>query len=281
MTYLIYNPLANNMTGEVLKDEALEYLKDKFSDLEVVNGYDLDISKFVESVLPTDNIILVGGDGTLNIFANYVYNKGFKNNFYIFRSGTGNDFCNDVAQDNNEKLIRLNEYLEKLPKLTVNGKERYYLNCAGLGIDGLICEKMNAIKSKGKKKANYTWVSFKCLMKQYKKSSARVIVDGVESSYKHVWIATTMHGRYFGGGMPLTPEQNRNDHDLSFVLFSCKSRIKTIFIFLQIFKAKHVKFTKNVHITKAKKVEVYFSNPCVLQIDGETISDVTSYTVEI
>ena len=47
MTYLIYNPLANNMTGEVLKDEALEYLKDKFSDLEVVNGYDLDISKFV------------------------------------------------------------------------------------------------------------------------------------------------------------------------------------------------------------------------------------------
>ena len=48
--------------------------------------------EFVSTINKDDEIILVGGDGTLNHFANYVYGKGFENNFYLFRAGTGNDF---------------------------------------------------------------------------------------------------------------------------------------------------------------------------------------------
>ena len=132
MTYLIYNPLANNRRGAELKDEALVYLKDKFNPIQVVDGLDLNVVEFVESISNDDDIILVGGDGTLNHFVNYVYGKGFKNNFYLFRAGTGNDFVNDVASNKDVKLIKLNEYIKRLPKITFNGQERYFLNCVSI-----------------------------------------------------------------------------------------------------------------------------------------------------
>ena len=153
MTYLIYNPLANNNHGEELKNEAIVNLKDQFSKIEAVNGYDLDVENFVKSVNPTDEIILVGGDGTLNRFVNYVYGKNFANNFYLYKAGTGNDFINDVGHKN-EKLIPLNKYLEKVPYVLVNNQKRYFINGVGLGVDGLVCKIVNDLKGK-KKKINY------------------------------------------------------------------------------------------------------------------------------
>ena len=80
--------------------------------------------------------------------------------------------------------------------------------------------------------------------------------------------------------MKITPEQDRHSGLFSICFFHCKSVIKTLFLFTKIFKGNHVKYTKNVTILKGKKVEVKFASPKVLQIDGETISDVDSYTVE-
>lgn len=281
MTYLIYNPLANNRRGELLKNEALEYLKDKFKKMKVINGYDLNVEKFITSIKKNDEIILVGGDGTLNHFVNYVYGKGFTNKFYIFKAGTGNDFINDVCTSKDEKLVLLNEYLQNLPKIIFNGQERYFLNCAGLGVDGLICKNINDIKMKGTKKASYTLVTVKALLFQYKKNISKIIVDGVEKKLKNVWLVTSMYGKYFGGGMPIAPYQDRRSHELSFCYFHCKSKLKTIFMFTSIFKAKHLKYKKYFSIVKCKVIEVFFEKPSVLQVDGETYDNVSSYKVII
>ena len=47
------------------------------------------------------------------------------------------------------------------------------------------------------------------------------------------------------------------------------------------FSGKHAKYVKNVRMTKGKVVEVTFDKPTALQIDGETITDVLSYKVEV
>lgn len=281
MTYLIYNPLANNRRGELLKNEALEYLKDKFKKIKVINGYDLNVEKFISSIKKKDEIVLVGGDGTLNHFANYVYGKGFNNKFYIFKAGTGNDFINDVSVTKDEKLIQLNEYLQNLPKITFDNQERYFLNCAGLGVDGLVCKNINEIKMKGTKKASYTLVTLKALFFQYKQNVSKIIVDGIEKKLKNVWLVTSMNGKYFGGGMPLAPYQDRKSNELSFCTFCCKSKLKAIFMFTSIFKAKHLKYKKYFTIIKGKEIEVFFDKPSVLQIDGESYDNVSSYKVVI
>ena len=70
-------------------------------------------------------------------------------------------------------------------------------------------------------KINYTSIAIKGLLFKFKKVNATITVDGVKYEHKHVWLAPTMKGRYYGGGMLITPEQNRLDIDgiLTAVIF--------------------------------------------------------------
>jgi len=40
-------------------------------------------------------------------------------------------------------------------------------------------------------------------------------------------------------------------------------------------------YAKNISSVRGSKVEVRFDTPCALQIDGEVVENVTSYTVEV
>lgn len=64
-------------------------------------------------------------------------------------------------------------------------------------------------KSNGKP-VNYTSIAIKGLLYDFKPTDATVIIDGKETRYKKVWIAPTMHGRFYGGGMIAAPDQRRD-----------------------------------------------------------------------
>ena len=51
-------------------------------------------------------------------------------------------------------------------------------------------------------------------------------------------------------------------------------------IFPSIFKGEHVKHTKQVEVLRGHEITVEFDRPTALQIDGETVLGVTSYTVK-
>ena len=71
MNYILYNNLANNGAGETWADKLLETLGGK-----VGEGYEkttlvgLNLPEFLAKVTAEDTIYLVGGDGTINRFAN-------------------------------------------------------------------------------------------------------------------------------------------------------------------------------------------------------------------
>ena len=52
-------------------------------------------------------------------------------------------------------------------------------------------------------------------------------------------------------------------------------------IFPTTFKGEHVKYTKNTSVIEGKNIKVVFDRPTPLQIDGETILDVTEYQVRL
>lgn len=280
MNYLLFNPLARNGQGELLKNEAKVNLVKKFEDLKELNVLELNVEEFISKTLkPEDTLILVGGDGTLNHFANYTYDKKLSNDVYIYRAGTGNDFLNDL--DAKEDLVQINQYLKKLPTVTINGEKRYYINGIGYGIDGMVCVVADDMKAKGVKNINYTTIAIKLLLFKYKRPNARVVLDGKEYKFKKVWLASAMNGKYYGGGMCIAPSQDRLSSKISFVTLHRSSRLKTLFIFKKIFTGNHVKHKKNVFISEANKIEVYFDKPMALQIDGEVVENVTSYVAEV
>ena len=276
--YILYNPLAGHGKTDKKLNTLKSYLKGgEFVECNVtdVGGYTALLSKLD----PEDKIVISGGDGTLNNFINAMDTDKLENDVLYYAVGSGNDFLHDVEKPVDSAPFKINHYLKNLPTVTVNNKTYKFLNGVGYGIDGYACEVGDQLKAKGKN-VDYTLIAIKGLLYAYKPRNAKAVVDGVEYNFKKVWIAPTMLGRFYGGGMMTAPDQKiLGDGHVTFVAFHGSSSLKTLMIFPKIFKGEHVKHTKHIKVIKATNVTVTFDKPCALQIDGETILDVTSYTV--
>lgn len=278
-SHILYNPLA----GHGISTGYLNILKNTVDGEAVLE--DLTriecLSSHLMGIHEEDKIIICGGDGTLNQFVNLVDIDKFPHEIYYYASGSGNDFLHDIAGNGEKTLIPIRRYLENLPTVTVKGESRKFLNGVGYGIDGYCCEVGDAQRASSEKPVNYTAIAIKGLLFCYKPTSATVTVDGKEYSYKKVWIAPTMNGRCYGGGMMPTPKQDRLNPEgkVSLMIFHGTGKLKTLMIFPSIFKGEHVKHTEAVSIHEGKEITVKFDGPRPLQIDGETVLDVTEYTV--
>lgn len=276
--YILYNPNA----GNGVSNDKLSILKSSYPcEVELVNMTEIESYKSFFDTLSADDVIVVcGGDGTLNRFVNDSDGAQIENEIMYLALGTGNDFLKDIEGASTDIAFSIKKYIEKLPSVEVNGKSYRFLNNVGFGIDGYCCEVGDALKAQGKKNINYTSIAIKGLLFGFKPANARITVDGEVHEYKKVWIAPTMNGRYYGGGMMPTPEQNRLNEsgELSVMVWHGSGKLKTLVAFPSLFKGEHLKHKKMIEVLKGHEITVEFDAPCALQIDGETILGVTKYT---
>ena len=282
MIYILYNPISNNKMGEGVKAELESFFSGKelsFSDVREIKDY----KAFFEKVSDEDKVILAGGDGTLNHFVNDVYDLNITQQVLYYPSGSGNDFAHDV--ENSEKVdgkfIVLNEFIKSLPEVSVNGIKKRFINGIGYGIDGYCCEVGDEMREKSDKPVNYAGIAIKGLLGKFHPSNATVTIDGKSYSYKNVWLAPSMIGKYYGGGMMVAPAQDRLNAEktLSLVVWANRSKLGTLCAFPSIFKGEHIKHTKMITIFTGHDIKVQFDKPQALQIDGETVKKVSEYSV--
>lgn len=275
--YVLYNTKAG--TANNVEDiKMLEQMVDaelKFIDILKITNYE----EFLSELEKDDFIILAGGDGTLNCFVNNIEGINLKNEVLYFPNGTGNDFALDFGLKKLCQPFSITEYITNLPTVIINEKKYRFINGIGYGIDGYCCEVGDELKKIPNKKVNYTSIAIKGLLFHYKPTNAKVTVDGKTYTYKKVWLAPTMNGRYYGGGMMPTPNQKRNSGKLSTMIFHGSGKLRTLIIFPSLFKGEHIKHTKHVDVLEGQETTVDFDRPTALQIDGETVLGVTSYTV--
>lgn len=269
----------NNKAGDGHGRESAEALRSIYGeDMTLVDIVALGdkISEYASRLSGDDVIVICGGDGTINRFVNAVDTDSLSCKVFYLPTGTGNDFAFDIGMADAKEPFDITNYIKGLPSVTVDGKSYKFINGVGYGIDGYCCEVGDKKKAEGKK-PNYTSIAITGLLFFFKARNATVIVDGEEHSMKKVWIAPTMHGRCYGGGMIAAPDQKRDSGELSLMVFGGGGRLPTLMAFPGIFKGEHVK-SKYVKLLKGKKITVRFSEPTPLQIDGETILGVTEYT---
>ena len=280
--YVLFNPIAGNHTGEAeakkLADcDALKEAELVFCDMTQIADYSAFFAKLSEE----DKIILAGGDGTLNRFVNDTDGLSIPNEIYYYATGSGNDFLHDLGKDKGSAPILITPYLQNLPTVTVQGKDYRFINGVGYGIDGYCCEVGDRLRGTTDKPINYAAIAIKGLLFHYHTTNAVVTVDGVRHSYHKVWLAPTMNGRFYGGGMMTAPQQERlGNGSVSTVLMFGSGKLKTLMVFPSIFKGEHVKHTEMVAIHTGRNITVEFDCPTALQIDGETILGVTGYTIK-
>lgn len=277
--YIIYNPLSGERTClenakylEICIDDNITYI-----DITRIKSY----SAFINGLEADDYIILAGGDGTLNRFINDTIGIPISQEILYFPTGISNDFACDLQKSAYTNPFPINKYITQLPTVEIKGKTYRFLNAVGFGIDGYCCQMGDVLHKSPDQKVNYTSIAVKGLLGKFKPRNAKVTVDGITYCYKKVWTAPTLNGRYYGGGMMAAPEQNRlsEEKTLSLMLLHNSGRLRTLCIFPSIFKGNHVKHHKQVAISTGHEITVEFDRPTPLQVDGETILDVTSYTV--
>ncbi len=278
--YVFYNPLA----GGGQYKEALNALKNFITDETVLcdmtknEAYEQDIA----AMNGEDYIIVCGGDGTLNRFANKIAGMNIENDILYFPAGSGNDFAREFGKTKNDAPFSVKEQLKDLPTVTINGNTSYFINGVGYGIDGYCCEEGDRQRAKSDKPVNYTKIAITGLLFHYKPTNAIVTVDGKKYEFNKVWIAPTMYGKYYGGGMMPAPAQVRGNAEgkLSLTIFHDSGAFKTLMIFPNIFKGEHIKNEKYVTVLEGNEISVEFDAPRPAQIDGETVLNVTAYTAK-
>lgn len=275
---VLYNPFAGRINDTSFYDELKNALPD--DEIEYYDLTKIDYPEFFATVKEGEGVIIAGGDGTLNRYINATDGMKIAAPVYYYAAGNGNDFWTDIGKKAGDKPVELAPYIKDLPTVEVNGGKYKFINGVGYGIDGYCCEVGDKLKA-ADKKVNYAGIAIKGLLFHFKPSNAEVIADGVTYNFKKVWIAPTMNGRMYGGGMIPTPAQDRlnGERTVSLCVFHGSGKLKTLMIFPSLFKGEHVKKTKHVKIISGKKITVRFDKPCALQIDGETVLNVTEYTV--
>lgn len=275
---VLYNPLAANGKGAAqarvlekkLRGDAL-----RFMDITTVEDYEALFASLGEK----EGLVVCGGDGTLNRFVNLTAGLALPEQLFYYACGSGNDFQRDTGMTAEDGPFLLTPFLRNLPKVKVQGREEYFINGIGYGIDGYCCEKGDELREKSDKPINYTAIAIKGLLFHYHPTKAVITVDGSRFEMEKVWLAPTMLGRYYGGGMMPTPGQDRfaMDKKLSLMLYHGYGKLKTLAVFPSIFSGEHVKHKEMVQVLTGKHIKVEFDRPTPLQIDGETVSNVTEY----
>ena len=277
---ILFNPYAGNGRGEAEAQKLSAHLTDGglvYHNMTEIKSY----ASFFETLSGEDILVIAGGDGTLNRFVNDTDGLTCPVPVWYYATGSGNDFWCDLGRKKEDPPVCIDPYLKNLPTVTVKGKRYRVLNGVGYGIDGYCCEVGDRLRASSAKKINYTSIAIKGLLFHFRPVHATVTVDGVAHSCRKVWLAPTMNGRFYGGGMMPTPDQDRlnTDGTVSVMVMNGTGKLRTLMIFPSIFSGEHVKKENAVRVWVGHEIRVQFDRPTPLQIDGETISGVTEYTM--
>ena len=108
--YILYNPHAGDEHGaENAKKLYPLYIGHEliYRDLTTISDWD----EFFASLDSEDEVIICGGDGTINRFVNDVKDIQIKSRIYYLPAGSGNDFARDLGRENASEPFSVKKWI--------------------------------------------------------------------------------------------------------------------------------------------------------------------------
>jgi diacylglycerol kinase (ATP) len=221
-----------------------------------------------------DAVIVVGGDGMVNLGTNLV--AGTRIPLGIIPSGTGNDMARglDIPIDNVDAAIdTILAGLEGEPrvidavKITDNvGKELWFSCMVSAGFDAIVNERANGMGfPKGK---NRYLVALALELATFKPISYRLVLDGQVIETKGM-IVSVGNNVSLGGGMKVTPNAIVDDGLVDVLVLRPLSRLGFLRIFPRVFKGTHIT-DHRVSVYRARKVRLE-AEGVIAYADGERV----------
>ena len=268
----VLNPTAGKGRGRKYRDRIEDYEKKHEIEYKIVEteypGHGEILSRKACREGFT-HIISVGGDGTLFEVVNGVYGESVS--VGIIPCGTGNDFSRTICIPPNFKK-QMDVIHRGKEKWTDLGKanDSYFINVFSFGIDALITRETQKIKKYLPGTFAYVAATIKMLMTYRPVEIHLESDDGVFNG--KVMLVAFGNGKYYGGGMKITPGASVDSGDFQICIVKALKRIKFLKLFPMVFSGKHVD-REEVKVFRAKRILVKSSDNVLLNEDGDIIGE--------
>ena len=283
MLFLLYN--SNSKIGKNKEKifkvlaSAIKTFKDGDIRVKEITKLDSIEERLAKINKEKDNILIVGGDGTLTSLINK-YKKYLDKlpKIYAVKAGTGNDFLKNIihsgypVENINNKYFLINPFLKNLPICKVNNNEKTFLNGIGIGLDGYICKNVEEQRNKNNKQSFFK-ITLKSFMEFKPLEKLTIEVDGKKHELKKCWFASIMNGKYYGGGMKIAPKADFKGEKLQAIIINDINKFKLFMLFPLIYTGNHSK-VKAVHFFEGKHIKITSDEKTYVQIDGEPQKDI-------
>ncbi|MDF2557117.1 MAG: diacylglycerol kinase family lipid kinase [Bacillales bacterium] len=282
--YFIVNPKAQNAQSLAVWNRVKVILDEEKADYDFyLTDYPMHASVLAKEILDKHDsacIIAIGGDGTAHEVANGVAEYPNATFSYI-GAGSGNDFCRGAQIPMNpiEAIRFIRNKNRPVKKIDIGEYETdhkgYFLSSMGMGIDADVTAEVNdsplkAFFNKVKLgKLAYLYTFFKSIA-TYKFPNMKVTIDGITKDYKKVWIVNIANQKYFGGGIPISPNARMDNGVFHVLIVHSYSRLSIFFMFFSIIWAGHIRL-KNCDYVTGQKIQIESDVNKVIHADGEIV----------
>jgi len=228
-----------------------------------------------------DLVVSVGGDGT----ANEVVNGFFENGKPISRgatygyisTGTGGDLGRTIgsskvmaeAVKNIVNGTQRRVDLGKVSYISNSGEDevRYFINVAGLGIDGDIVDRVNRTSKFFGGFLSFLWGTLVSVV-FYRNKKMEISVDGKLICDEPVTTVVVGNGCYFGGGMKALPNAVMDDGYFDIVILHNLSKLNLLATLPKVYSGSHLNHPR-ITSMRGRIVEVNSTEYALLNLDGE------------
>ncbi len=297
MYYFIVNTTARRGNAAHVWNEAKVVLRKKaipYKAFETTfEGHATQIAQaLTEHVSEPVNIIILGGDGTINEVVNGIVDFS-KVRIGVIPTGSGNDFARGLdIKGSTEQIIEdilscKQGTMLDLGRVQWGAKrqERLFVISSGVGFDALVVKK--SMTSHLKKilnalhlgKLTYVLLAIQSLLTMDTFDLKMTLGSKPEKKYKNVIFSAAMNLRAEGGGVQMAPKSKPSDGLISFCLAADIPKTIILFYFLLLVLAKHEKL-KCFHLFNDNSCHIHTEVPIVLHADGEYLADVTDVWYE-
>lgn len=163
------------------------------------------------------NLIIAGGDGTLNEAVNGIFSQTVcppeEITIGMIPVGTGNDWIKTFGIPNDYKsaikLLKKGDTMRQdVGRISFSENESaktcYFANMAGFGFDAMVAAKTNRLKDKGRKGIVLYLQALGASFLKFKTAKTHVIIDGQEFD-ELIFSVSIGIGKFNGGGMMQAP----------------------------------------------------------------------------
>lgn len=269
----IVNPGAGRNNSEPLQDQIKEFFKgssDAFEIYMLPDNFNSQQVKEYISKLEPEQVIAVGGDGTITMLANIL--AGTEISLGILPGGSANGMAKElgIPEDATEalKIIKAGN-IKRCDLIKINGKD-HCLHLSDLGLNAQLIKYFDEGKLRGK--LGYGRVVLKTL---WYKQKMQVIVRTKDTEVKrNAYMVALANAKMYGTGAVINPE-GIHDDGLFEVIIVRKLALGAL---LKMLFKPGLFNPKNIEIIPCTSVEITTIRRMHFQVDGEYSGRVKTVT---